>query len=363
MSNDVRIDLVINGNDFNVQLKRADRTLRQLGVTATRSDKAFRRTDSSITRMVKGLRDFTLIGASVRGTLMTLRDITFGWQGQIIRANAEIEKLTVLLAGMSGESTYAAAMEEGTKQTRELINLATRLPFTISTIADSTAKLKAVGLDPLGGSVTALSDAVAQFGGDDQIFHRATIAIQQMSGKGVISMEELRQQLGEAIPNVMQVMTDATGMAMDDMVRAISQGRVRSEGTIQKMLDQFEMRFGGASGRLMDTWDGMLSRMRTQTDVVFKQIGDAGYFDALKTQVRDFTTYLASPEMKELATTFGVKLASAIEGMRDALDSTVSFVRENKEEFIALGTAVKHLLAFWVASKFTRKVTEFTECL
>ena len=41
----------------------------------------------------------------------------------------------------------------------------------------------------------------AQFGGDSEIpLKRAAIAIQQMSGKGVISMEELRQQLGEAVP-------------------------------------------------------------------------------------------------------------------------------------------------------------------
>jgi tape measure domain-containing protein len=75
-------------------------------------------------------------------------------------------------------------------------------------LTDAFVKFKSAGIDPANGSLKSLADSVARFGGDSELLKRAAVAIQQMSGKGVISMEELRQQLGEAVPTAMQAMAD-----------------------------------------------------------------------------------------------------------------------------------------------------------
>lgn len=55
-----------------------------------------------------------------------------------------------------------------------------------------------------------------------------------MAGKGVISMEELRQQLGEAIPTAAQDVAKALGMSVADMNKAIASGSVESKTALAR---------------------------------------------------------------------------------------------------------------------------------
>ncbi|MGE9627334.1 tape measure protein, partial [Escherichia coli] len=90
-------------------------------------------------------------------------------------------------------------------------------------------------LDPTDGSLKALVDSVARFGGDSELLKRAAVAVQQMSGKGVVSMEELRQQLGEAVPNAMQAMADAAGITMGELTKAVASGMVEAKQALSLM--------------------------------------------------------------------------------------------------------------------------------
>jgi len=101
--------------------------------------------------------------------------------------------------------------------------LAQTTPFDLKSLGDSFLKLKSAGIDPLDGSLKALVDGVAAFGGTSDTLHRASIAIQQMAGKGVISMEELRQQLGEAVPTAMKAMAAGMNMSVQELTQKLSQ--------------------------------------------------------------------------------------------------------------------------------------------
>ena len=69
----------------------------------------------------------------------------------------------------------------------------------------------------------------------------ASLAIQQMAGKGVVSLQELRLQLSQAIPNAAQAMADGMGMSMGELTKKISTGTVSSEMAIRKMLAVFAL--------------------------------------------------------------------------------------------------------------------------
>ncbi|MFM6203651.1 MAG: tape measure protein, partial [Dolichospermum sp.] len=58
---------------------------------------------------------------------------------------------------------------------------------------------------------------------------RAFTALEQMSGKTVVSQEELRQQLAEAIPNASQIAANAYGTTTQSMNQLLSTGRVLAE--------------------------------------------------------------------------------------------------------------------------------------
>jgi tape measure domain-containing protein len=96
---------------------------------------------------------------------------------------------------------------------------------------------------------------------EQEILKRAAIAIQQMSGKGVISMEELRQQLGEAVPTAMQSMADAAGVTMAKLVKEISTGTVSAK-KLRLLFIGLDAQNRGAAKSLSQAYTGALAQMQ-----------------------------------------------------------------------------------------------------
>ncbi|WP_142243439.1 tape measure protein, partial [Klebsiella pneumoniae] len=137
--------------------------------------------------------------------------------------NTEIKGATTSLGGMNTRLNATS---------KRLSNWGT----TTSQAAEGLKKVK----DQMDGvirsqSLKALVDSVARFGGDSELLKRAAVAVQQMSGKGVVSMEELRQQLGEAVPNAMKAMADAAGITMGELTKAVSSGTVEAKQALSLM--------------------------------------------------------------------------------------------------------------------------------
>ncbi|MFP3608430.1 hypothetical protein, partial [Paraburkholderia sp. SIMBA_053] len=63
--------------------------------------------DASVEGLAAKTRDLTIILATAEQALGTIFSATFGWQMAIMNAAGEIEKLTVMMRGMSSESDMA----------------------------------------------------------------------------------------------------------------------------------------------------------------------------------------------------------------------------------------------------------------
>jgi tape measure domain-containing protein len=63
------------------------------------------------------------------------------------------------------------------------------------------------------------------------------LALSQMMGKGKISSEELRKQMGERIPVAMQAMAKAAGVSMAGLEKLLKQGKLISSEIIPKFAD------------------------------------------------------------------------------------------------------------------------------
>ena len=136
-----------------------------------------------------------------------------------------------------------------------------KTPFSLEVIGSSFVRLKAAGLDPLDGSLKALIDSVAAFGGGAQELQRAGIAIQQMAGKGVISMEELRQQLGESIPFAMRIMAKEMKISVAKLISEVERGRVSAAEGFEALFSGSTKMFGGLSEALVFTMAGAMERV------------------------------------------------------------------------------------------------------
>lgn len=346
---DLAIVLSLDGNDFEVGIRGAGRLLSQFESRAVSSSHQVKKLDASVEGLAGKTRDLTVILATAEQALSTIFRATFGWQMAIMDAAGEIEKLTVMMRGMSSESNTAKRDLDAIADTKFVTDFAQDAPFAMNAITDAFIKFRTVGLEPTDGSMKALTDAVATFGGNGDILHRASIAIQQMVGKGVISMEELRQQLGEAVPSAMAIMARSMGMSMSELVVKIESGTVESKSALNKMLSEMALTFDGAGIRMMTTWQGVLQSMGTRWKLFLKDVAGSAddtdsYFSTVKDMADRFSQWLTSSEAKLLAQ----ELSVAMKELAFWMEKTLVTIYENRN---AIQSLLKIFATWFVVSR------------
>lgn len=83
----------------------------------------------------------------------------------------------------------------------------------------------------------SLSRASTAFALSSEDTNSVFIALSQMMGKGKISSEELRKQMGEKLPIAMQAMAKAAGVSMGGLEKLLKQGKLMSAEIIPKFAE------------------------------------------------------------------------------------------------------------------------------
>ncbi len=340
---DAHLDL--NTGQFTGAINSAGAGLRNFGTNVNK-------TNGHVHKFHGNLMSTVVVLGQLRAAMHTVWAITGQWGYAIIQANAKLERLQVLMKGLSRAGTEAGKVTDALKNMNYVLDKAKTAPFSIDEIGNAFVKLKAAGIDPARGALDGLMNAVANFGGDDQTFHRATVAIQQMSGKGVISMEELRQQLGEAVPNAMMLLARATNMTMAELTKVISTGRLAAKPALEKLFREMKYEFDGSAAKMMDTWVGLMSRLKTEWLIFAREIGSKGMFDTAKKSIMDLMAMMNSDAGKAFARDLG-------QGLADALRLVVEFVGylvRHREDLISWAKLVATIFV-------AKKITDFSTAI
>lgn len=330
--NDLRVNLTLDNSGFRLSVAESGRILRQfeqsLGSTADQA----RRTEGVLSSFGESAhRSIQSLGLA-RFALMDLHDVFLSLPKAIMGSAGEIERLQKLMEGLSKETDATKRKLEAASNVQFVFGMAKNSPFEVKALTDTFVKLKTGGIDPTTGAMQALVDGVAKFGGSSESLKRASIAIQQMGGKGVISMEELRQQLGEAVPTAMAAMAVGMKMSMSELTNAVSKGTVSSTSAIKKMLAVMSVDNAGAAAGMMDTWTGMLERLKTQWELWKINAAGEGMFEGAKSGLADLIKQMGSPE----AASFGRKVGESIgEAITSIIDLTKWMVSVGDEIKIA----------------------------
>lgn len=273
------------------QLPRIERLLDKVGDEADQLQRKFKTFDIKQLRL-SGLSQLTNAFRTI-GPMVGAAAVSF------VSINAELEQYQILMDSATGSTEAGAAAFE------RVVGMSTELPFSIDALADSFVKLTTSGIDDVEGMMVTLADSVAAFGGGSEQLKLVTIAIQQMVGKGVISMEELRRQFGEQVPTAMRAMAQGLGLTMGELIATIETGSLESIKAITAMQDKLNEWHGGAAERRMNSMQGAITRVQTQWKLLIKAIGDGeGAFD----KTREFVEGIASA-LEDLRTSaYGQKL-------------------------------------------------------
>lgn len=346
------VELSLDGNEFTLNLKKADGQLAQFIQGAGQADRAVQRAERSTRSWGHALRDSVIVLSLIRSAIQNVSDAAFGWQRSIIGVNAEVQRSIQLMKSFSKETDNTVATQEALADVQMLMKKASNAPFQLSAITDTFVKLRVAGVEPVRQSLDNLMNAVANFGGSDENLKRAGVAIQQMAGKGVISMEELRQQLGEAVPTAIQNMADGLGVSYAKLVKEISLGRVKSEPALIAMMRQMELSFTGSAQNMMNTWAGAVARFETEAKKLALIVGGLGedgyaensYMSSLIDELNSFTDLMADPSIQASARDFGQSLAEVVRAAAEG----VRFIAEYRRE---IGDLAKAFLILYAATK------------
>ena len=336
----ILIELGIDDSGMPVVIRRAVDSLRGLQTTLNQTTLSVKKLEEHNASLATKFRHLVMTMGNLRFVAMDINDIFLRMPVAILKAAGELERTQMLMTGLSKETSKAAKEAEGLKNFNFVTGLSKKAPFDIAALSDSFVKLKTAGMDPANGSMVALVDSVARFGGTSETLKRASVAIQQMSGKGVISMEELRQQLGEAVPTAMKDMADGMGVSMQQLAKIVQTGTLAAGPALEKMFLQMRINNEGASAEMMKTWSGTMSRLKTEWELAEKFIADSGFGNAAKDAVKQLTVALQSTEFRAFAADAGASMGEAMKMAMAAIKTMAQF----RGEIVTLGEA-------WIAYK------------
>ena len=342
----IRVELELADGTFTTRMMRAGQTVAQFNSEVAKGNprleqmaqrgelvtRSITRADQSTKGFLGTLRDISIVTGVVGLGLAKVANISNSWVGDIIRINAEMERLNFQMQSMSVSSD---PMKEAADNVAYLREQAVKMPFTLQTISNGFVKLKATGTDPLNGSLQAIADGVAAFGGSDETFNRSILAISQMSGKGVIQMEELRQQLGESMPRAVELMARSMGVSMADLIKSIGTGQMEAKQALQQFYAELERTYGGRAQYMMQTFDGQVRRMQTSLQQLAMD-GGKGFFEEVKNQLMDLNTLLASRQGAQFGAAIGEGLKNTVVFLRQTFDLVIEF----KDEILTVGQAM-----------------------
>ncbi|MDT7055251.1 tape measure protein [Citrobacter freundii] len=157
-------------------------------------------------------------------------------------------------------------------------------------------------------------------GRSEEEIKRALTALSQMAGKGQIMAEELKGQLAEAVPGMVQVFAKATGKSEQELFDAMKKGALKSADTLQKVTQELNKQITAKGGwkAISESTQAQLGNLRNTWNTTLDSI-----FRGSENGLQDFTRSLTNllNALGGSGKTLGESLGSLMTSMSHGVDS------------------------------------------
>lgn len=265
-------------SEYNARVSRLQQTMRQQGKVGMKGYTI------PVTAKVNKL-DTSLIESA--GGAITIA-ATVALSGKIMNIGQDFAALESTLLAVTGDSDKAA------KEMDYLRDQSNRLGLDLLKVGKEYAKFSAATQGKLSDAQTknvfeGLSEYGTVLGLSAEESGRALLALQQMASKSKVSMEELRQQFGDAVPKAIGIFTDAYNQAFDKNVTEeqfqdlVGQGKVLAKDVLPAVGDQLKKlaRNGGALDKAMKSNRASWQRLQTSMQNAMNVFFTSGFGDSL----------------------------------------------------------------------------------
>ena len=133
----------------------------------------------------------------------------------------------------------------------------------------------------------------------------ALLALEQMISKGTVSMEELRRQLGNALPGAFEIGAKAMNMTTAEFNNFVKKGQLASTEFVPKFIVQLKKEYSSGFKDISETVSYASVRMTNAWKMFQYEIMNGQAGKELAKGLEEVTKFLRSPEAKQLAQNLG----------------------------------------------------------
>ena len=258
-------------------------------ISSKLDEKGFKQLDKAQTKAIK----------KTNALSRSLKNMFVGVMGTF--AVKSIVDATVKLDTLQRSMTALAGSEAGGKSQLEYLRReADRLGQSFETIADSYKNLFAAGVGA-GWSSTEIQNVFSSvleagtvLGSSKQQIGGALLALEQMISKGKVSMEELRRQLGNALPGAMQLGAKAMGVTSEQFQEMLKNG-LASEEFVKRFARTLHDEYGQKSVIASRSLRAELERLGNAVFFLQTALLDGENMEGVASAVREITRLISSP--------------------------------------------------------------------
>lgn len=174
---------------------------------------------------------------------------------EILRTNIEMEKLRVLLEGVTG------SVQNAKIEFNRLLTLDVKTPFDIKGLTETFVMLKNYGLEPTEMVMKSLTDAVSKLGGGTEQLIGIGRQLGQAWAKDKLQQIDMRPMIENGLP-VISLLADALHKTTAEVLEMSKAGTIGREQMLL-LFAEMQKDAPNAAARNMDTLHGALSNVVT----------------------------------------------------------------------------------------------------
>lgn len=227
-------------------------------------------------RHVAALRDQLIAGFAV---------------GQLVQAAAQMEQVAAGLQAVSGDGQLAGEQMDFVRRMAQSAGVDVVAAGQAFLGLAAATKGTAVEGEPARQVFEAVTLAMAKAGKSSAETQNALLALSQIASKGTVSMEELRGQLGEALPGALQAAANGLGITTQDLIALVESGQLAAEDLFPALAKGLKDLYGGAPAA--QTLSQEITNIKNAFVEMAANIGDEGGLATLKVLAEAAQTAIA----------------------------------------------------------------------
>jgi len=200
---------------------------------------------------------------------------------EVLQTAASMEALRAGLAAVSGDAEKAAADLDFVKAVANRAGTDVQGAAQAFLSLSAATKGTAVEGDATRRVFEAVSSSMAVAGKSSAETQNALTALAQMAGKGVVSMEELRGQLGEALPGAMNAAAKGLGVTTQELIALTESGQLTAQQLFPALVAGLEDLYGAGTQAGQTLGQEFANIKNAFVDLV-DNLQNSGGFDGLK---------------------------------------------------------------------------------